>query len=121
MPHMLIAGSTGSGKSVCINSIIISIIYRAKPDEVKLVLIDPKVVELGNYNGIPHLLIPVVTDPAKAAAALNWAVAEMTDRYRKFADESVRDLDSYNQKKINLNAKGILVLIFSIFLSKRKS
>ena len=100
MPHMLIAGSTGSGKSVCINSIIISIIYRAKPDEVKLVLIDPKVVELGNYNGIPHLLIPVVTDPAKAAAALNWAVAEMTDRYRKFADESVRDLDSYNQKKI---------------------
>ena len=74
MPHMLIAGSTGSGKSVCINSIIISIIYRAKPDEVKLVLIDPKVVELGNYNGIPHLLIPVVTDPAKAATALNWKI-----------------------------------------------
>lgn len=101
MPHMLIAGSTGSGKSVCINSIIISLIYKARPDEVKLVLIDPKVVELGNYNGIPHLLIPVVTEPTKAAAALNWAVAEMTDRYRKFADYGVRDLDSYNKKKIS--------------------
>jgi S-DNA-T family DNA segregation ATPase FtsK/SpoIIIE len=96
MPHMLIAGSTGSGKSVCINSIIISLLYRAKPDEVKFVLIDPKVVELGNYNGIPHLLIPVVTEPNKAAAALNWAVAEMTDRYKKFAEESVRDLESFN-------------------------
>ncbi|MDF3003401.1 MAG: translocase FtsK [Bacillota bacterium] len=96
MPHMLIAGSTGSGKSVCINSIIISMLYKAKPDEVKFVLIDPKVVELGNYNGIPHLLIPVVTDPSKAAAALNWAVAEMTDRYKKFAEEGVRDLESYN-------------------------
>lgn len=96
MPHMLIAGSTGSGKSVCINSIIISLLYRAKPDEVKFVLIDPKVVELGNYNGIPHLLIPVVTDPSKAAAALNWAVAEMTDRYKKFAEEGVRDLESFN-------------------------
>lgn len=97
MPHMLIAGSTGSGKSVCINSIIISLLYKANPDEVKLVLIDPKVVELGSYNGIPHLLIPVVTDPSKAAAALNWAVAEMTDRYKKFAEESVRDLASFNE------------------------
>ena len=96
MPHLLIAGSTGSGKSVCINSIISSILYKADPDEVKLVLIDPKVVELGNYNGIPHLLIPVVTEPAKAAAALNWAVAEMTDRYKKFAENQVRDLESYN-------------------------
>jgi len=96
MPHLLIAGSTGSGKSVCINSIIISMLYHAKPDEVKFVLIDPKVVELGNYNGIPHLLIPVVTEPSKAAAALNWAVAEMTDRYKKFAEEGVRDLESFN-------------------------
>lgn len=97
MPHLLIAGSTGSGKSVCLNSLIISILYRAKPDEVKLVLIDPKVVELGYYNGIPHLLIPVVTEPTKAAAALNWAVAEMTDRYKKFAEIGVRDLESYNE------------------------
>lgn len=97
MPHLLIAGSTGSGKSVCINSIIMSFIYKANPDEVKLILIDPKVVELGNYNGIPHLMIPVVTDPSKAAAALNWAVAEMTDRYKKFAEEGVRDLESYNE------------------------
>ena len=96
MPHMLIAGSTGSGKSVCINSIIASILYKARPDEVKLVLIDPKVVELANYSGIPHLLIPVVTEPVKAAAALNWAVAEMDDRYRKFAEEGVRELASYN-------------------------
>lgn len=97
MPHMLIAGSTGSGKSVCINSIIASILYKARPDEVKLVLIDPKVVELANYSGIPHLLIPVVTEPAKAAAALNWAVAEMDERYRKFAEEGVRELASYNR------------------------
>lgn len=97
MPHMLIAGSTGSGKSVCINSIITSILYKAKPDEVKFVLIDPKVVELGNYNGIPHMLIPVVTEPSKAAAALNWAVAEMTDRYKKFAEEGVRDLAGFNE------------------------
>lgn len=97
MPHLLIAGSTGSGKSVCINGIITSLLYKAKPDEVKLILVDPKVVELGNYNGVPHLMIPVVTDPAKAAAALNWAVAEMTDRYKKFAEEGVRDLESYNE------------------------
>lgn len=96
MPHLLIAGSTGSGKSVAINSILISMLYKARPDEVKFVLIDPKVVELGGYNGIPHLLIPVVTEPSKAAAALNWAVAEMTGRYKKFAEESVRDLESYN-------------------------
>lgn len=96
MPHLLIAGSTGSGKSVCLNSIIISILYKARPEEVKLVLIDPKVVELGNYNGIPHLLIPVVTEASKSAAALGWAVSEMTDRYRKFAEAGVRDLGSYN-------------------------
>lgn len=96
MPHLLIAGSTGSGKSVCVNSIILSILYKARPEEVKLVLIDPKVVELGNYNGIPHLLIPVVTEPSKAAAALNWAVSEMDERYRKFAEVEVRDLASYN-------------------------
>ena len=98
MPHMLIAGSTGSGKSVCINSIIVSILYRSTPDEVKFILIDPKVVELGNYNGIPHMLIPVVTKPEKAAAALAWAVQEMNDRYRKFAETNVRDLKSYNDK-----------------------
>lgn len=97
MPHLLIAGATGSGKSVCINTIIVSLLYRAKPDEVKLVLIDPKVVELGNYNGIPHLLVPVVTEPSKAAAALNWAVAEMTDRYKRFAEVSVRNLEHYNE------------------------
>ena len=98
MPHLLIAGSTGSGKSVCINTIITSFLYKARPDEVKLVLVDPKVVELSNYNGIPHMLIPVVTEPAKAAAALNWAVAEMDERYRKFADLHCRDLDGYNKK-----------------------
>jgi len=115
MPHLLIAGSTGSGKSVCINSIITSILYKADPDEVKLVLIDPKVVELGNYNGIPHLLIPVVTEPTKAAAALNWAVAEMTDRYRKFADASVRDLESYNDKmRSDGDKEGVLPQIVII-------
>ena len=97
MPHLLIAGSTGSGKSVCVNSIITSILYKATPEEVKLVLIDPKVVELSNYNGIPHMLIPVVTEPTKAAAALNWAVAEMDDRYRRFAEEGVREMASYNK------------------------
>ena len=98
MPHLLIAGATGSGKSVCINTLIMSILYKAKPEEVRLIMIDPKVVELSVYNGIPHLMIPVVTDPKKAAGALNWAVAEMTDRYRKFADWNVRDLKGYNQK-----------------------
>ncbi|MCR5097947.1 MAG: DNA translocase FtsK 4TM domain-containing protein, partial [Lachnospiraceae bacterium] len=98
MPHLLIAGSTGSGKSVCINTIIMSILYRAKPDEVKFIMIDPKVVELSVYNGIPHLLIPVVTDPKKASGALQWAVHEMTDRYKKFADSGVRDMAGYNSK-----------------------
>ena len=98
MPHMLIAGSTGSGKSVCINTIIMSLLYKAKPDEVKLIMIDPKVVELSVYNGIPHLMVPVVTDPKKAAAALHWGVAEMEERYRKFADFNVRDLKGYNKK-----------------------
>jgi len=98
MPHLLIAGATGSGKSVCINTLIMSVIYKAKPDEVKLIMIDPKVVELSVYNGIPHLLIPVVTDPKKASGALNWAVAEMTDRYNKFAKYNVRDLKGYNTK-----------------------
>ena len=96
MPHVLIAGSTGSGKSVCINTIITSFIYNAKPSEVKLVMVDPKVVELSVYNGIPHLLIPVVTDPRKAAGALAWAVQEMDDRYNKFATKGVRDLKGYN-------------------------
>ena len=98
MPHMLIAGSTGSGKSVCINTLIMSLLYKATPEEVKLIMIDPKVVELSVYNGIPHLLIPVVTDPKKAAAALHWGVAEMTDRYQKFADFGVRNLKEYNAK-----------------------
>ncbi len=99
MPHLLIAGSTGSGKSVCLNALIVSILYRARPDEVKFVLVDPKVVELGNYNGIPHLLVPVVTEPSKAAAALGWAVSEMTERYRKFAEEGAKDLESFNKAK----------------------
>lgn len=98
MPHMLIAGATGSGKSVCINTLIMSILYKANPDDVKLIMIDPKVVELSVYNGIPHLLIPVVTDPKKAAGALHWGVAEMTERYKKFADFNVRDLKGYNKK-----------------------
>jgi len=96
MPHLLIAGSTGSGKSVCINSLVTSILYKATPNEVKLVMVDPKAVELGVYNGIPHLLIPVVTDPRKAAGALQWAVNEMTNRYKLFADNNVRDLKGYN-------------------------
>ena len=98
MPHLLIAGATGSGKSVCINTIIMSILYKAHPDDVKLILIDPKVVELSVYNGIPHLLLPVVTDPKKASASLHWGVSEMEDRYKKFADEGVRDLKGYNEK-----------------------
>lgn len=97
MPHGLIAGATGSGKSVCINSIIMSILYKASPDDVKLLMIDPKVVELGVYNGIPHLLVPVVTDPRKAAGALGWAVSEMEKRYQMFADRSVRDIEGYNR------------------------
>ena len=96
MPHLLIAGQTGSGKSVCINTIIMSILYKARPSEVKLIMIDPKVVELSVYNGIPHLLIPVVTDPKKAAAALNWAVNEMEERYKKFAEHEARNIIGYN-------------------------
>lgn len=98
MPHLLIAGATGAGKSVCINTIIMSIIYKADPDDVKLIMIDPKVVELSVYNGIPHLLLPVVTDPKKAAGSLHWAVAEMMDRYQKFASYGVRDIKGYNAK-----------------------
>lgn len=98
MPHLLIAGATGSGKSVCLNTLIMSILYKARPDEVKLIMIDPKVVELSVYNGIPHLMIPVVTDPKKASGALNWAVMEMTNRYKAFADYGVRDLKGFNEK-----------------------
>ena len=98
MPHLLIAGATGSGKSVCINTLIVSILYKASPDDVKLIMIDPKVVELSVYNGIPHLFIPVVTDPKKAAGALNWAVSEMMSRYNTFAEYSVRNLQEYNRK-----------------------
>ena len=98
MPHLLIAGATGSGKSVCINTIIMSVLYKAKPDEVKLIMIDPKVVELSVYNGIPHLLIPVVTDPKKAAGALHWAVSEMMERYQTFQKYGVRDMKGYNKK-----------------------
>lgn len=98
MPHLLIAGATGSGKSVCINTLIMSILYKSKPSDVRMIMVDPKVVELSVYNGIPHLLIPVVTDPKKASAALNWAVMEMTERYKKFAEAGVRDLKGYNEK-----------------------
>lgn len=105
MPHMLIAGATGSGKSVCINTLITSILYKARPDEVKLIMIDPKVVELSVYNGIPHLLIPVVTDPKKAAGALFWAVNEMTRRYNLFAENNVRDMKGYNEKQFDESAK----------------
>ena len=106
MPHLLIAGATGSGKSVCINTIIMSILYKARPDEVKMIMIDPKVVELSVYNGIPHLLLPVVTDPKKAAASLQWGVAEMTDRYQKFADANVRDLKGYNKRAEEMQKAG---------------
>ena len=114
MPHVLIAGSTGSGKSVCINTIITSIIYNAKPSEVKFVMVDPKVVELSVYNGIPHLLIPVVTDPKKAAGALAWAVQEMDERYNKFASKGVRDLKGYNKAIEKENEAGKLPQIVII-------
>ena len=110
MPHLLIAGSTGSGKSVCVNTLISSILFKAKPDEVKLLLIDPKVVELSNYNGIPHLLIPVVTDPSKAANALNWAVTEMNRRYKAFSDTGARDIKSYNEK-VDEKMPSIVIII----------
>ena len=106
MPHMLIAGATGSGKSVCINTLIMSILYKAHPDDVKLIMVDPKVVELSIYNGIPHLLVPVVTDPKKASGALHWGVAEMEDRYKKFADFNVRDLAGYNKKVAAMQEEG---------------
>ncbi|HCC08311.1 MAG TPA: cell division protein FtsK [Clostridiales bacterium] len=115
MPHLLIAGSTGSGKSVCINSIIASLLYKSNPNEVKLLMIDPKVVELKMYNGIPHLLIPVVTDPKKAASALNWAVAEMLNRYNTFAENNVRDIKGYNkmlkEKKEDFVMPQIIIII----------
>ncbi|HAN10607.1 MAG TPA: cell division protein FtsK [Clostridiales bacterium] len=115
MPHLLIAGATGSGKSVCINSIIASLIYKSDPNEVKLLMIDPKVVELKMYNGIPHLLIPVVTDPKKAASALNWAVAEMLNRYNTFAENNVRDIKGYNkmlkEKKEDFVMPQIIIII----------
>ena len=114
MPHVLIAGATGSGKSVCINSIIVSILYKAKPSEVKMILVDPKMVELSGYNGIPHLLIPVVTDPKKAAGALNWAVQEMVNRYNLFASKGVKDIKGYNavmEKEEGVKLPQIVIII----------
>jgi len=108
MPHLLIAGATGSGKSVCINSIITSLLYKATPAQVKLILIDPKMVELSHYNGIPHLLAPVVTEPRKATAVLNWVVQEMTNRYKEFARTGVKDIYRYNQVKQLENSKEYL-------------
>ena len=107
MPHLLVAGSTGSGKSVCINTMIMSMIYKADPEDVKLIMVDPKVVELSIYNGIPHLMIPVVTDPKKAAGALNWAVAEMMKRYDLFAKYNVRDLKGFNEKVEHLEEEDV--------------
>lgn len=114
MPHLLIAGATGSGKSVCINTIIMSILFKAHPDEVKLLLIDPKVVELSIYNGIPHLLIPVVTEPRKAASALNWAVEEMERRYKLFAKNSVRDIKAFNEKFENKKEERLSNIVIII-------
>ncbi len=114
MPHVLIAGATGSGKSVCINSLIVSILYKAKPSEVKMILVDPKMVELSCYNGIPHLLIPVVTDAKKAAGALNWAVQEMVNRYNLFAEKGVRDIKGYNkliEKEEGVKLPQIVIII----------
>jgi len=106
MPHMLIAGTTGSGKSVCINSILISLLYKSTPEEVRLIMVDPKMIELGVYNGIPHLLIPVVTDPKKAAGALNWAVTEMMRRYKLFSQVGTRDLKGYNEEMERVISEG---------------
>jgi S-DNA-T family DNA segregation ATPase FtsK/SpoIIIE len=111
MPHLLIAGATGSGKSVCVNSLILSVLFKLTPDELKMILIDPKVVELNIYNGIPHLLVPVVTDVNKAAQALNWAVQEMSNRYDLFAKKNVRDIDSYNTKEKDDRLPKILIVI----------
>ena len=111
MPHLLVAGATGSGKSVCINTLITSILFKAKPDEVKFILIDPKMVELSNYNGIPHLMIPVVTDSRKAAAALNWAVHEMEKRYALFAANGVRDMERFNKNNNDNKMPSIVIII----------
>ena len=114
MPHMIIAGTTGSGKSVCTNSIIMSILFRANPDEVKLILIDPKMVEFTTYNGIPHLLIPVVTDPRQAAGALNWGVQEMLRRYKLFADNNVKDISSYNEMAVSRGLEKLPQMVIAI-------
>ena len=111
LPHMLIAGTTGSGKSVCMNSLILSLLYKAAPDEVKMIMIDPKMVELGVYNGIPHLYVPVVTDPKKAAGALQWSVVEMLKRYRLFSEMGVRDLATYNSRCTDSKARLPQVVI----------
>ena len=111
MPHLLVAGATGSGKSICINAIILSILFKSNPDMVKLILIDPKVVELNQYNGIPHLLIPIVTDTKKAAGALNWAVQEMTRRYNLFAETRTKDINSYNLKETEENLPFIVIIV----------
>ena len=111
MPHTLIAGATGSGKSVCINSLLLSLLYSCSPDRVKLILVDPKVVELNQYNGIPHLLIPVVTDPKKATSALNWAVQEMTRRYKLFAENNVKDIGTYNERNEETKLPYIVIVI----------
>ncbi len=111
MPHLLIAGATGSGKSVCVNTIITSLLFNSNPDEVKLLMIDPKVVELNIYNGIPHLILPVVTDPKKASIALGWAVNEMTRRYELFATNHVKDIEGYNAKENEEKLPKIVVVI----------
>ncbi len=111
MPHLLVAGATGSGKSVCINTLICSILFKAKPDEVKFILVDPKMVELSNYNGIPHLMVPVVTEAKKAASVLNWSVQEMEKRYAKFAENNVRNMDTYNKKFPDDKMPAIVIII----------
>ena len=111
MPHLLVAGATGSGKSVCINTLISSVLFKARPDEVKFILIDPKMVELSNYNGIPHLMVPVVTDAKKAASVLNWAVQEMEKRYAKFASHGVRDMERYNRSTEEEKMPAVIIII----------
>jgi S-DNA-T family DNA segregation ATPase FtsK/SpoIIIE len=106
MPHLLIAGTTGSGKSVAINTMILSLVYRLRPDQCRLIMVDPKMLELSVYDGIPHLLTPVVTDPKKAVVALKWAVREMEDRYKKMAKLGVRNIDGYNTRLAEAKAKG---------------